>query len=438
MTTSALPLPPGRLGPPWIGETLSFLRDSGAFLREHRRNYGPVFKTRLFGQPTVVIGGVDAMRFLFTHDKESLACSVPEPTRKLLGHGAISTEDGISHQHRRKILQQALSPNEIAAHVPLMDRIVGIHLDRWEQRGSFAFWPLLRELTFHIACPLILGTESDIPELGALFQVWAAGLFSLPVDLPITKLGRALSAREGICARVEAIAWDRMGSLSFGGDALSALLRATDEQGRKIPLPEIKALILDLLSAGHDTTSSGLASFCLLTAQHPAVLDRLRAEQASVAIQGPLTAEHLSRMTYLDQVIKEVLRLIPPVGGAFRKMTDAGELSGYQIPKGWTVFYSIAMTHQEASYFTGPELFDPDRFGPERAEDKHEPLSWVPFGVGPRACMGIAYARAAMAVLGARLCRSFSWELLPKQDLTINPMPTPRPKGGLQVQFQRL
>jgi cytochrome P450 len=417
---------------------VSFLRDSGAFLREHRRNYGPVFKTHLFGQPTVVIGGVDAMRFMFTHDKELLVCSVPERMQKLLGHGAVSTQDGIAHQDRRRLLQQVLSYNQIAAHVPLMDRIVGIHLDRWEQRGSFAFWPLLNELTFHIACPLILGTEADIPELTALFQVWFAGLFSLPVELPLTKFSRAVSAREGLLARIEALAWERLGSARFDSDALSALLRATDEQGKKIPLPEIKALILDLLSRGQDTTSSALASFCLLTAQHPNVLDRLHAEQESLAIKGPLTAEHLSRMTYLDQVIKEVLRLIPPTRGAFRKVINAGELSGYQIPKGWTVYYSIHMTHQEASYFTAPDQFDPDRFGPERAEDKHEPLSWVPFGVGPRACMGLEYAQAAMAVLGARLAGSFSWELSPKQDLTISPVPTPRPKGGLQVQFRRL
>lgn len=437
MAYSSLPLPPGRLGLPWIGETLSFLRDSLGFAREHQRAYGPIYKSRLFGQPTVLMGGPEAMRFVFTNEKDKLVVAWPKSTVALLGEGSLSVQGGASHLRLRKILQHVFGHKQLAAHVPQMDRIATLHLERWARRGSFAWCPLLNAFTFHIACALVLGDESDIAGFEAPFEAWLAGLFSLPIELPFTVFGRALRARERLVDRIGAATHDRRAHGAVGEDALSVLIGATDEHGEKLTQAMIVDMILTLLFAGHETSSSGLSSFCLLVAQHPDVLERLREEQRSVAVSGPLTVDHIKQMPYLDQVIKEVLRFMPPVAGAFRKATADCEIGGYRIPAGWSILYGIGATHRSAPNFVETDRFDPDRFGPDRAEDKQVRFSWVPFGGGARVCLGMEYARLEMAVLGARLVRDYEWELVPGQDLGITPIPSPRPKSGLRARLWR-
>lgn len=437
MATSSLPLPPGRLGLPWIGETLSFLKDSLGFTRTRQRAHGPIFKSHLFGRPTVLMGGPDAMRFVFTNEKDKLVVSWPKSTVALLGEGALSVQEGAGHLRLRKVLQHVFGHKQLTAHVPQMDRIATLHLERWARRGSFAWCPLLSGFTFHIACALVLGDESDVAGLEAPFEAWLAGLFSLPIELPFTVFGRALLARERLIERIGAATRDRLARGAVGEDALSVLIGATDERGEALSQETIVDMILTLLFAGHETSSSGLSSFCMLVAQYPEVLEKLRAEQRGITLEGPLTAEHIKRMPYLDQVIKEVLRFMPPVGGGFRKATTECEVGGYRIPAGWTVLYGINATHRIAPNFVDPDRFDPERFGPGRAEDKQARFSWVPFGGGARVCLGMEYARLEMAVLGARLVRDYAWELVPGQDLGIAPIPSPRPKSGLQVRLWR-
>ena len=135
-------------------------------------------------------------------------------------------------------------------------------------------------------------------------------------------------------------------------------------------------------------------------AQFPEVQTKARAEQQAFS-QHPLTLESLKHMTYLDQVMQEVLRLIPPVGGAFRDVIQTCEYGGYQIPADWSILYGINVTHADPETFSKPEQFDPERFDPERAEDKAKPFSHVPFGGGLRECLGKEFARLEMRLFGA-------------------------------------
>jgi cytochrome P450 len=139
-------------------------------------------------------------------------------------------------------------------------------------------------------------------------------------------------------------------------------------------------------------------------------------------------------MTYLEQVLREVLRLVPPVGGGFRQVIKACEFGGYQIPKGAIVLYLINPTHQDSQLYPEPDRFDPDRFSLERVP---KPFSYVPFGGGLRECLGKEFARLEMKLFAAKIIREFEWELLPDQDLNLIPLPTPHPRDGLRVKFRR-
>ena len=436
--TSSLPLPPGELGLPFLGETISFFRDRN-FNQKRQAKYGKVYKTSIFGRPNVIMVGAEANNFLFKNENKYVIASWPKSTRVLLGSTSLSVRTGDFHTSRRKLLYQAFQPRALTSYIPTMEKITREYLQRWEKLGQLTWYPELRNYTFDIAGSLLLSSDggSQTP-LGELFEDWCAGLFTLPIPLPWTKFGKALSCRRELLKHIETIVLQRQQADNPGEDALGILIQAKDEEGNSLSLEELKDQVLLLLFAGHETLTSAIASFCLLTAQHPDVLQRLREEQKQLNLSDSLTLEDLKQMTYLEQVIKEVMRIIPAVGGGFREVIESFEFGGYSIPQGWTVQYQIAQTHKDGDIYSECDRFDPDRFSPERAEDKQQSFGYIPFGGGLRECLGKEFARLEMRIFASMLLRKYEWELLPNQDLELVTVPTPHPRDGLKINFRSL
>lgn len=430
-----LPLPPGSLGWPIIGETLSFFRDSQFAQKRHQR-YGPVFKTNLLGQPTVILKGAEANQFILTHENQYFQVQWPPSTAALLGN-SLALQIGAVHQGRRKLLAQAFMPRALSGYLDAMEQITQSYLERWAQQGTLTWYPELRKYTLDVACKLLVGLDNgaDTP-LGHWFETWSSGLFSIAVDLPWTRFGRAKRCRELLRQNIAALIKARQQSVEPGQDALGLLIQAEDEDGMRLESDELEDQILLLLFAGHETLTSSLATFCLQTAQHFEVLSRLRAEQQPYKTE-PLTLERLRDMTYLEQVLKEVLRLTPPVGGVFRKILQRCAYGGYQLPQGWSVLCQISPTHTNPDYYPNPQAFDPDRFSLD-APDKPPKYGYIPFGGGLRECLGKEFARLEMKLFAAHLLRRYQWTLLPNQNLELMVIPTPAPRDGLKVQFQGL
>ncbi len=440
MTTTnpkTLPLPPGNFGLPVIGETISFFRDAN-FTDKRYKKYGSIFKTSIFFSPTVIMVGSEANLFLFTNDNKYFSNKWPPSTKILLGSASLAIQNGGEHQNRRRILSQAFQPRALAEYASTMEEILQSYLHKWEKMGTLTWYPEIRKYTFDVACKLFVGTDAaNNSNFVKLFEQWVGGLFSIPLSLPWISFGKALRSRKLLLKQIEEIILQRQQQPASNNDALGMLLQATDDDGNKLGVEEIKDQILTLLFAGHETLTSAIASMCLLLAQHPEVLAKVREEQQQLGF-SQLTTENLKQMTYLDQVIKEVLRLVPPVGGGFREVIQPCEFNGYLIPQGWSVLYQVPKTHQDNSVYTEPSEFDPERFAPSRAEDKSKPFSHIPFGGGMRECIGKEFAKLEMKLFAALLVRGYEWELLPGQDLSIIPAPTPYPKDKLKVKFVRL
>jgi len=427
-------LPPGSLGLPLIGDTLNFLQDSD-FAKKRHQQYGPIFKTSLFGQPTVFVRGQEASLFVLTNDNKYFVMNLPASTKALLGSLALSVQTGADHQNRRKLLYQAFAPRALAGYIGAMENITQRYLEKWEKMETMTWYPELRSYTFDVAGKLLVGIDNGSETaLGHNFENWCRGLFSISLDLPWTQFGKAKKSRKLLLAELEKIIRDRQQGTPSDKDALSLLISGRDEEGNSLSLEELKDQVLLLLFAGHETLTSAISSFCLLLAQNPDVMASLRAEQQQFPASEPLTLEQLKQMTYLEQVLREVLRLIPPVRGIFRKVINACEFGGYEIPKGWTVACGINQTHQDSQLYPEPERFDPDRFSPERVP---KPFSYVPFGGGLRDCLGKEFARLEMKLFAAKIVREFEWELLPDQDLNLIAIPAQRPRDGLRVKFRR-
>lgn len=437
---SQLPLPPGDYGLPIIGETLSFFRDPDFAQKKHQR-YGAIFKTRLLGKPTVFVKGVEANRFVLAGENRHFVVSWPPSTKALLGKLSLALQTGELHQNRRKLLAQAFMPRALSGYITTIEQITQNYVDRWSQQGELVWYPELRHYTFDIACKLFAGLDNGAATpLGQLFEIWSEGLFSIPLNLPWTRFGRAQQSRERLAQELESVIRQRQQCPDPDDDTLGLLLQARDEAGEGLSISELKDQILLLLFAGHETLTSAVASFCLQVAQHPEVMTKLRAEQQRF-VEQPLTLDSLKQMTYLEQVLREVMRLVPPVGGGFREVIETCEIGGYRIPLGWTLLYQIGSTHQDEQLYPNPDQFDPDRFGAEQMQQQsveRQKYGYLPFGGGIRECLGKEFARLEMKIFAAYLCRHYTWKLLPNQDLTLVTVPTPHPKDGLKVRFSRL
>jgi cytochrome P450 len=427
-------LPPGSLGLPLIGDTLNFLQDSD-FAKKRHQQYGSIFKSSIFGQPTVFMCGQEANLFVLSNDNQYFVVAWPASTRALLGPLSLALQTGANHQNRRKLLYQAFGPRALGGYIGAMENITQRYLEKWAKMETVTWYPELRKYTFDVAGKLLVGLENGSETaLGHNFETFAEGLFSIPWDLPFTLFGKAKKGRQLLLAELEKIIRDRQQRTPSGNDALSLLISARDEEGNSLSLEDLKDQVLLLLFAGHETLTSALASFCLLLAQNPDVMAKVRAEQQQFPATEPLTLEQLKQMTYLEQVLREVLRLIPPVRGIFRTVINACEFGGYEIPKGWNVISGINQTHHDSQLYPEPDRFDPDRFSSERVP---KPFSYVPFGGGLRDCLGKEFARLEMKLFAAKIVREYEWDLLPDQDLNLIAVPIPHPRDGLRVKFRR-
>lgn len=438
-TQPALLLPPGRFGLPILGESISYLRDPERFMAERQQQHGNIFKTHLFGRPTVALIGAEAARFLFTNEGQRFEMTNIPSFEVLLGAKSIGVQTGSAHQVLRRQLFQAFQPRALENYATTMEEVTHHYLQKWEQRETLTWYNELKKYTLDIACQLFVGISTAADEhLEAVYETWSNGLLSIPVRFPFSKFARAIRAREQLLAQFDAMIGQRQQQSSDAEDVLSILLQAKDEAGNALSRAEIKDNLLGMLVAGHETLTSALTSLCLLLAQHPEVLEAVRAEQALLGFPTPLTQESLRQMTYLEQVLKEVLRIVPPVvRSGSRKVLEASEFGEYHIPQGWDVFYQIPETHQGSNIYTQPERFDPARFSPERSEDKQKIFSHIPFGGGIRECLGKEFARLEMKLFAALLVRKYEWELLPGQNLERVVLPFSRPHDGLRVRFRQ-
>ncbi|MFN6455765.1 MAG: cytochrome P450 [Nostoc sp. EfeVER01] len=438
-TGRSLPLPPGRFGLPLIGESISYLQEPARFIGQRQKQYGTVFKTHLFGRPTIVLIGADATRFLFTNESQRFEMTNTTSFEVLLGANSIGVKTGTAHEKLRKHLFKSFEPRALADYAKTMEELTHLYLHKWEEMKTFTWYPELKKYTLDIACRLFIGVDNAANEnLEKVYEAWSNGLLSIPIRFPLSKFARAVRAREQLLVQFDQLIVQRQKQPTAHRDVLGILLQAEDEEGNRLSIEDVKDNVLAMLIAGHETLTSALTSLCLLLAQHPQVWQTARLEQAKIGHTQLLTPECLNQMTYLELVLKEVLRILPPVvRSGSRKVLKESEFAGYRIPQGWDVFYQIQETHQDENVYAQSQQFDPQRFAPESTQHRQKVGSYIPFGGGIRECLGKEFARLEMKLFAVLLIRDYEWEILPGQNLERLVLPFSRPRDGLKVKFWR-
>ncbi len=437
---TTLPLPPGDLGLPLIGETIAFAQDPARFVAERRARYGDIFCTNLIGAKTIILTDADALAWIFAGEGKYLQNKWNGSTRRLLGEECTAMLVGPEHTQRRALLMPHFRHSAMRAFAPEIQAISTRHFERWATAGAATVLTAMQALVFEIIVRLLLGdgADVDIPYLSKLFRAWTAGIATLPLDLPFTTYHRALKAKDQLLAAIAAIVQTRRQLPEQPHDILGALLTVRDEAGKPLRQEAVVHELHNQLFAGHDTTVTVMTNLMLQLAQHPAVLAQARREVCDAGLTDPFDLERLKQLPYMNAVLHESMRYLAPVSGTFRIMLRDMAYKGYRIPQGWTVRLEIAGIHTHDQIWSTPFDFDPDRWLPPRQEQENRQHSFIPFGGGPRLCLGVNFAWAEMRVMLALLLRSYTWQVAPDQDLSYVMVPFPRPKQGLRVSFGRV
>lgn len=427
-------LPPGSRGLPLVGETWSFLRDP-AFIEKRVARYGPVFTTHLLGAPTVVVSSPEAVQTLLVTmpDHFSSAGGFPRSVQRLLA-GSLILQDGPAAARTRQLLMPAFHRQALVGYMERIAVLTQQAIAQWLATQEFRWFEAFKDLTFDIIMQVVLGdvTPTESKHLSRIFTVLSHGLLTLwPTPIPGTRFHKAWAARTELRAYIHSRLDSRQQTPQH--DVVSLLLHTTDADGQPLTEDAIVDQVLLLLFAGHETTSAVLTSVCHELARHPDMLARARAEQASSS--AALTWERLGNMPYLETVLQETERLYPPAAGSFRQVIVPITLDRWKIPAGWRIYYSIYGIHRLAPQYTNPTCFDPDRFSLARAEHKHHPFGFLPFGGGPRTCIGMPFARLTMNIILAELVRGYEWDLL-GHDRAYQRIPMVRPRDGGWVTFR--
>ncbi|XP_050216155.1 beta-amyrin 28-monooxygenase-like [Mercurialis annua] len=433
--------PPGSTGWPIIGETLEYLSTAKngvpeKFINDRRKKYSRnLFKTSMLGQPTVFLCTAEGNKFIFSNENKLVIPWWPSSVDKFFDTQNVSKAE--ESMKMRKFVTPVLKPDTLRSYVSVVDAKTKQLLQaRWDGKREVEVHPFAKDLTFILACRLLLGIDDEkaISELQKPFGPFSTGLLSLPIDLPGTNFRRAVKAAKQLRGEFEVMIKQWKSDISQSHGMLSQHLV---EEGQSGSDAEMAIRILALISASYDNVSTAMTFVVKYLAELPDVYDAVLKEQLEIVrakeADEPLNWDDIQKMKYSWNVASEVLRIHPPANGAFREVIADFKYSGCLIPKGWKLHWNAYATHRSAEYFREPEKFDPSRFEGKAIV----PYSYVPFGGGAHMCPGKEYARIAILVLMHNVVTKFRLEKVFADEKVIG-LPVLRPAKGLPVRLYPL
>ncbi|MEU5047727.1 cytochrome P450 [Streptomyces griseorubiginosus] len=366
--------------------------------------------------------------------------------RRALGDGLLTSEGDVWRK-QRKTIQPVFQPKRIARQLGAIseeaERLTArlqAHIgegpvDVREEMTAFTLGVLGRTLidadlgTFES-----LGTSFEAVQNQAMFDAITLG--TVPLWLPLPLQTRFRRARRDLQRIVDQLAADRA-ARPTGDDIVSRLITSVrQEPDQRVGRIRMRDELVTLLLAGHETTASTLSWAFHLLDEHPQVWERLHGEALEVFSQGPLTTESLHGLTYTTQVLDEVIRLYPPVWLLPRIARRADSIGGYPVPAGADVLLCPYLLHRHPDFWTAPSRFDPERFSPAASAGRHR-YSYIPFGAGPRFCVGNSLGMMEATVVLATVARELRLTKMAGYKVAGEAMLTLRIRGGLPMRVRQ-
>jgi len=366
----------------------------------------------------------------------------------LLGNGLVTVNNVATHKTHRKLVQPGFHFRRIEQYANTMIAYSSAYLDTWKTGETRDISDDMFKLTMYIVSKTLFDTDMDkmtsgsdaIGEAIHAFQNIADArfkqAFQWPEWLPIKSNRETKRIRQVLDDTVEKMIADRRlsdGTLEDRGDLLSMLLNSRYEDETPLDRKQLMDELITLFVAGHETTSNALTWTFYLIAKYPEVQARLQKELDLVVGGQTPTFEDLEALTYTEMVIKESMRLYSPVWTLnCRQANDDVVVGDYLFPKDKVLFISPYANHYNPRFFKDPDAFDPERFSPEN-EKLLPRYAFMPFGGGPRVCIGNSFAMMEAKLILASFAKRYSFSLT--QGLKVAPQPqiTLSNENGMQL-----
>jgi cytochrome P450 len=375
--------------------------------------------------------------------------------KRMLGEGLLTSE-GELWKRQRRLAQPAFHHAKLRALVQIMTKATKEMLARWDAWEDGHLFDLHEEttrLTLRIAGLTLFGADLDedareVRDALGVVMPWINGLvedpFRPPLFVPTRANRETIAGLETLDRLVYRIISERRKNdpQNEREDLLAMLMSAVDEDGSGgMSDKQLRDEVLTLIVAGHETTANLLAWSSMLLSSNSEWSDRIVREGESVFGDRSPTFDELSRLEICDRVISESLRLYPPAWEFEREAISDDIAGGYEIPKKTIIMIAPWTLHRHPRFWDEPLRFDPDRFRPERAiTPSGEPrprYAYLPFGDGPRVCIGKAFALMEAKLILTMMARQMWFELEPGAKIQPMPTITLRPKDGLPMRYRR-
>ncbi|MHB8697737.1 MAG: cytochrome P450 [Sulfuricaulis sp.] len=453
MTDKAIPALPGPKGHFLLGNLLDFRRDLiGTVLQAHRR-FGDVVRFRVGSKEFVIFSHPELAERVFINDREKfvkLYEKDPNLFLALIFGKGVFTASGREWKDQRQMMQPVFQRSQIIAMTPFMINAGRRLLQRWEQKAAAAksieLMEEMSQLTMDViatsmfSADVVDRSEELAKDIAVCVRFVGQSLFD-PLQLPLwfptprnVEFKRALGRINKLVYELIDKHHQNIGSY---GDLLDKLLQARyPETDAPMPAPLIRDQVAGIFGAGHETTSCALTWTWYLLNQHPDALSRLRAELDSVLQGRDPSVDDLPNLPYVRMVLEESMRLYPPVPHLPRILTCDIDANGYRVRAGSVVLVSFSNIHRHAEIWDDPDTFRPERFNPAANHARHR-CAYLPFGVGPRVCLGSHFALIEAQLLLALMAQRFDVRVIPGQRVVTEVVVTLRPKHGLHATLKR-
>ena len=417
----APPKMPGAL--PLLGHMLAFGKNPFEYMMQLRNILGEIGEFRMFHQKMVLMTGPEANEAFFRAPDaqldQSQAYKIMTP---IFGKGVVFDAPPHKKDQQLKMLMPVLRDKPMRGYAQVIVQEVEEMIATWGDSGEIDLLEFMKELTIYTSSHCLLGDEFRYElndEFAKIYHDLEKGVnplaFVFPY-LPLPVFRRRDRARVKLQALVTDIIAKRAQKSEKSEDAFQLLIDASYDDGTPLSAHEITGMLIGTIFAGHHTTAGTAAWTLLELAKRPEHLKRVLKElDQHFGVDGEVTFQSLREIPILENVIKEVLRLHPPLIFLIRKVMKDFHFKGYTVKAGKYVCASPRVSHRIAEIFPEPEKFDPDRYSEGRQEDA-QPFSWIAFGGGKHKCTGNAFAMLQLKAIFSILLRRYTFELIDEKD----------------------
>ncbi|XP_057450445.1 beta-amyrin 11-oxidase-like [Lotus japonicus] len=444
LTKKQLPLPPGDMGWPLIGNLISFIKDfsSGhpdSFINNLHLKYGRtgIYKNHLFGNPSIIICEPEMCRKVLTDD-ENFKLGYPKSIKELARCRPMTDVSRAEHRHFRRLITAPIIGHKALA--MYLERIEDIVTNSLEELSSMKHpVELLKEMkkvSFKAIVHIFMGSSNNqhvIENIGTSFTDLYNGMFSIPFEVPGFAFHKALKARAKLAKIVQPVVDERRlmarnGAEGNNKDLIDILLEVNDEEnGQKLKDEDIIDILIGFLFAGHESSATALMWSIVYLTQHPDILKKAKEEQEEimktrVPSQNRLSLNEIKQMVYLSHVIDETLRCANIAFSTFREAINDMNINGYIIPKGWRVLIWARAIHMDPKYYPNPDEFNPSRWDDYNAKAG----TFLPLGAGSRLCPGSDLAKLEISVFLHYFLLNYKLELI-NPECPVTCLPSSKP-----------